>query len=77
MKKEMDFDFDNLEMEYEAETAILLYEEGEFGEQGELIQRFVTKNIINMSTDYEKKVFHAEHKDGNVYDINFYKMVIV
>lgn len=77
MTKEMDFDFDNLEMENKAETAILLYEEGEFGEQGELIQRFVAENLVNMSIDYEKKVLHAEHKNGKVYDIDFYKMVIV
>lgn len=77
INEEMDFDFDNLEMEYEVETAILLYEEGEFGEQGELIQRFVAKNLVNMSINYEKKVLHAEHKNGNVYDINFYKMVVI
>lgn len=73
----MDFDFDSLGMEYEVETAILLYKEGKFGEQGELIQRFVTKNLANMSIDYKKKVLHVEHKDGNVYDIAFYKMVVV
>lgn len=77
MKKEIDFDFDNLEMDGEAETAILLYEKGEFGEQGELIQRFVVSNLVKMSVDYKEKTLHAEHVDGNVYDINFYKMVIV
>lgn len=85
MNKEMDFDFDNLEMEHKVETAILLYEQGEFGEQGELIQRFVAKNLANISIDYEKKVFHAEYigdgsygiKTGEIFDIPFYKMVIV
>lgn len=85
MIKEMDFDFDNLEIEYEAETVILLYEEGEFGEQGKMIQRFVAKNLANMSIDYEKKVFHAEYigdgrhgiKTGEIFDIAFYKMSIV
>lgn len=85
MGKEMDFDFDNFEMEYESETAVLLYAEGEFGAHGELIQRFVAKNLANISIDYEKKIFHAEYigdgrygiKTGEIFDIAFYKMVIV
>lgn len=85
MGKEMDFDFDNLEMEYEVETVILLYAEGEFGEKGELIQRFVAKNIANISIDYEKKVFHTEYigdgrngiSNGEIFDIAFYKIVVV
>ena len=85
MGKEMDFDFDNLEMEYEVENAILLYAEGEFGEKGELIQRFTAKNLANISIDYENKIFYAEYigdgrygiKTGEIFDIPFYKMVIV
>lgn len=85
MGKEMDFDFDSLEMEYEVETAILLYEKGEFGEQGELIQRLSAKNLTNISIDYENKIFHAEYigeeyygiDKGEILDIAFYKMVIV
>lgn len=85
MGKEMDFDFDNLEMEYEVETVILLYGQGEFGEQGELIQRLVAKNLTNISIDYEKKIFHAEYigdggngiANGEIFDIAFYKLVIV
>lgn len=85
MGKEMDFDFDNLEIENKVETSILLYAEGEFGEKGELIQRFTAKNLANISIDYESKVFHAEYigdgrngiKNGEVFDIAFYKMLIV
>lgn len=83
MGKEIDFDFDNLEMdiEHKHETAILLYAEGEFGEKGELIQRFAAKNLTNILIDYEKKVFHAEYigewYNGRIFDIAFYKMVIV
>lgn len=87
MSKEMDFDFDNAEMvfEHKNETVILLYEEGEFGEKGELIQRFTAKNLANISIDYEKKIFHAQYigngyngiKKGEIFDISFYKMVIV
>lgn len=87
MRKEIDFDFDNLEMDFEHkhETVILLYAEGEFGEKGELIQRLVVENIANISIDYEKKVFHAEYigdgrngiEKGEIFDIAFYQMVIV
>lgn len=86
MGKEMDFDFDNWEMDnYKCETAILLYAEGEFGEKGELIQRLIAEDLANVSIDYEKKVFHAEYigkedngiNKGEVFDIAFYKMVIV
>ena len=86
MGKETDFDFDNFEMDdYKYEAAILLYAEGEFGEKGELIQRFTAKNIANISIDYKKKIFHAEYigdgrygiKTGEIFDIPFYKMVIV
>lgn len=85
MGKEMDFDFDNLEMEYKHETDILLYEKGEFGEKGELIQRFTAKNLANISIDYENKIFHAEYigdgrygiKTGEIFNIPFYKMIIV
>lgn len=85
MGKDMDFDFDNLEMEYEVETAILLYAEGEFGEKGELIQRFAAKNLANISIDYVNKVFHAEYigdgcngiRNGEIFDIAFYVMVTV
>ena len=84
MKKEMDFDFDNLEIENKVEASILLYA-GEFGEKGELIQRLVAENLSSISIDYKKKVFHAEYagdgsngiKNGEVFDIPFYKMVIV
>ena len=36
MGKEMDFDFDNLEMgiEHKYETVMLLYAKGEYGEKG-------------------------------------------
>ncbi len=85
MGKEMDFDFDNLEIENKIETTILLYAKGEFGEKGELIQRFVSENLTNISIDYANKVFHAEYtgdgsngiKNGEVFYIQFYKMVIV
>lgn len=87
MKKEMDFDFDNLEAETECEvqTSILLYEKGEFGEQGEPIQRFIAEHLANIQIDYEKKIFHAEYigdgrygiKTGEIFDIPFYKMVII
>lgn len=85
MGKEMDFEFDNLEMEHQVETVVLLYEKGEFGEQGKLIQRFSAKNIANISIDYENKIFHAEYigdgrngiANGEIFDIAFYKMVIV
>ena len=81
----MNFDFDNLEMECEVQTSILLYEKGEFGEQGELIQRFVAEHLTNIQIDYEKKIFHAEYigdgrygiKTGEIFDIPFYKMVII
>ncbi len=72
MNKEMDFDFDNLEMENEIKSAIIIYDK-----DGELLQRFIVENLINMSVDYIKKSLHAEHKDGNVYDIDFYKMVVI
>lgn len=82
---DFDFDFDNWEAENEVETSILLYAEGEFGEKGELIQRFTAKNLANISIDYEKKIFHAQYigngyngiKKGEIFDISFYKMVIV
>lgn len=85
MSKEMDFDFDNLEFENKVETAILLYAEGEFGEKGELIQRFTAKNLANISIDYENKIFHAEYigdgrygiNKGESFNIPFYKMFIV
>jgi hypothetical protein len=85
MEKEMNFDFDNLEVENEVKTVVLLYAEGEFGEKGELIQRLVVENLANISIDYEKKVFHAEYigdgrngiKKGEIFDILFYKMIIV
>lgn len=81
----MDFDFYNMEMDFEYKTAILLYAEGKFGEKGELIQRLVAENIANISIDYENKVFHAEYigderngiKKGEIFDISFYQMVIV
>lgn len=73
MNKEMNFDFDNLEVEQEKiKSAIIMYDE-----TGELIQRFEVENLLNMSVDYEKKKLHAEHVDGDVYDIDFYKMVVV
>lgn len=87
MSKEMDFDFDNAEMvfEHKNETVILLYEEGEFGEKGELIQRLVADRLTGVQIDYEKEIFHAEYigdgrygiKTGEIFDIPFYKMVIV
>lgn len=87
MKKEMDFDFDNLEIDFEHKhkTVILLYAEGEFGEQGELIQRLIVENLTDISIDYEKKVFHAEYigdgrygiDNGTIFDIPFYQMIIV
>ncbi len=85
MGKEMDFDFDNLEIENKIETTILLYAKGEFGEKGELIQRFVAENLADISIDYARKIFHAEYigdgrngiENGEVFDIPFYKMVIV
>lgn len=85
MEKEMDFDFDNLETECEVKTSILLYEKGEFGEQGKLIQRLVLGNLANIQIDYEKKNFHAEYigdgrngiANGEIFDISFYKMVII
>lgn len=86
MEKEMDFDFDNWEIDdYKCETAILLYAKGEFGEAGERIHRFTAKNLANIFIDYENKVFHAEYigdgrngiKNGEIFDIAFYKMVIV
>lgn len=73
MNNEMDFDFDNMEMEQKKiKSAVIMYDES-----GELMQRFVVENLLNMSVDYDKKILHAEHKDGNVYDIDFYKMVVV
>ncbi len=72
MKKEMDFDFDSMEIEYDIKTAIIMYDE-----QDELIQRFEVSNLTNMLIDYEKKVLHAEHINGKVYDIDFYKMIII
>lgn len=87
MSKEMDFDFDNAEMvfEHKNETVILLYEEGEFGEKGELIQRLVADRLTGVQIDYEKKIFHAEYigdgrygiKTGEIFNIPFYKMIIV
>ncbi len=85
MGKKMDFDFDNLEMEYKHETDILLYAKGEFGEKGELIQRFTANNLANISIDYKNKVFHAEYigdgrydiDNGTIFDIPFYQMIIV
>lgn len=85
MNKETDFDFDNLEMEHKVETVILLYDQGEFGDDGKLIQRFAAKNLTNISIDYEKKIFRAEYigdgihgiKKGQIFDIAFYKMAIV
>lgn len=86
MGKETDFDFDNWEMDdYKCETSILLYAEGKNGEEGELIQRFTAKKLANISIDYEKKVFRAEYigdgrygiNKGEIFDIPFYKMVIV
>lgn len=73
MNKEMDFDFDNMEIEQEKiKSTVIMY-----NESGELIQRFVIENLLNMLVDYGKKTLHVEHKDGNVYDINFYKMVVI
>lgn len=80
MNKEMDFDFDNLEIEYEVKTVVIMYDK-----DGELIQRLVVENLANISIDYEKKVFHAEYtgdgyngiKNGEIFDIAFYKMEIV
>lgn len=87
MGKEMNFDFDNLELETECEvqTSILLYDKGKFGGQGELIQRFIAEHLANIQIDYEKKIFHAEYigdgrygiKTGEIFDIAFYKLVIV
>lgn len=73
MNKEMDFDFDNMEIEQEEiKSAVIMYDES-----GELIRRFVVENLLNMSVDYDEKTFHAEHKNGKVYDIDFYKMVVI
>lgn len=85
MEKEIDFDFDNLETECKVQTSILLYDKGKFGEQGELIQRFIAEHLANIQIDYEKKIFHAEYigdgrygiKTGEIFDIAFYKMVII
>lgn len=85
MKKEMDFDFDNLETECEVQTSILLYDKGEFGKQDKLIQRFIAEHLANIQIDYEKKIFCAEYigderygiKTGEIFDIPFYKMVII
>lgn len=73
MNNKMDFDFDNIEAEQkEIKSTVIMYDESE-----EVIQRFVVENLLNMSVDYDKKILHAEHKDGNVYDIDFYKMAVV
>lgn len=72
-----DFDFDTIDMDYKKETAVLLYGEGNDDEEGELIQRFSTKNLVNILIDYESKILHAEHANGKIYDIPFYKMTII
>ena len=68
----MNFDFDNMEVEQEIKSSIIVYDESE-----EVIHRFVVENLLNMSVDYGKKRLHAEHKNGNIYDIDFYKMVVI
>lgn len=80
MGKEMDFDFDNLEMDNEVKTSVIMYDENE-----NLIQRLVMEDVVNISIDYDKKVFHAEYigegrngiKHGDIFDVAFYKMVII
>lgn len=72
MNKEMDFDFDNLDVEYKIKSAVIMYDESE-----ELIQRFEVENLLNISVDFNNKSIHAEHKNGKVYDIDFYKMVVI
>lgn len=72
MNKEMDFDFDNLDVEYKIKSAVIMYDES-----GELIQRFEVENLLNISVDFNNKSIHAEHKNGKVYDIDFYKMVVI
>lgn len=65
-------DFDYWDFECKIERSVKMYDQND-----ELIQRLVLENLVNMSVDYVNKRFHAEHKDGSVYDIDFYKMVIV
>lgn len=80
---DIDLDFDNVDVRFEG-TVVLLYGYGEFGEEGELIQRFQLDSIADVSIDYEHKVFHAKYigkghgiENGEIFDIEFYKMVIV
>lgn len=87
MNKEMDFDFDNVDMIYKNvyDVAIYLYAKGEYGEKGELIQRLVVKNLGDIQIDYVNKKFSAQYigkgingiKTGEKLDIDFYEMVIV
>ena len=81
----MDFDFDNLDISLaqEHKTTMLLYGEGEFGEKGELIQRFTIEHLADMQIDCVNKVFHAQYGEGRngfetgeVIEIKFYQMVI-
>lgn len=78
-------DFCEEQMNREPETAILLYDKGEFGEKGKLIQRLVAEHLGDIDIDYKNKVFRAEYtgeifygfKKGEALEIAFYQMIIV
>lgn len=80
MNMEKEMNFDDLEMDSEIKAAVIMYDEHE-----ELIQRLIVENLTNISIDYENKIFHAEYigegyngiSNGKIFDIAFYKMVIV